>query len=147
MGPVFITGGAGFVGAHASKSFARAGREVVVYDNLSRGWADFVKWGPLVEGDILDDDALRSALSGCDTVFHLAANADVRFGLELVDFTELFKTSGFKVFASTATGGDFAAIESVVGKPIEVEVEDIEHYPSGKARIFQDIVALLSDQE
>jgi UDP-arabinose 4-epimerase len=62
LGPVFITGGAGFVGSHASKAFARAGREVVVYDNLSRGWADFVKWGPLVEGDILDTAQLTAAL-------------------------------------------------------------------------------------
>ena len=77
MGPVFITGGAGFVGAHASKAFARAGREVVVYDNLSRGWADFVKWGPLVEGDILDTDKLTAALKQHrpETVVHFAAVA------------------------------------------------------------------------
>ena len=39
---------------------------------------------------------------------------DVRFGLELVDFTELFKTSAFKVFASTATGG--GAIKAINAK-------------------------------
>ena len=77
MGPVFITGGAGFVGSHASKAFARAGREVVVYDNLSRGWADFVKWGPLVEGDILDTAQLTHALKQYrpETVVHFAAVA------------------------------------------------------------------------
>ena len=36
----------------------------------------------VVEGDVLDGAALRDAMEGCDTVFHLAANADVRFGLE-----------------------------------------------------------------
>ena len=39
---------------------------------------------------------------------------DVRFGMELVDFTELFKTSAFKVFASTATGG--GAIKAINAK-------------------------------
>ncbi|MBP6508664.1 MAG: aspartate--tRNA ligase [Opitutaceae bacterium] len=52
--------------------------------------------------------------------FHDAMNRygvdkpDVRFGLELQDFTELFKTSTFKVFASTATGG--GAIKAVNAK-------------------------------
>ena len=48
---VFVTGGAGYVGCHCCKAFAKAGWNVVVYDNLSRSWADFVKWGPLIEGD------------------------------------------------------------------------------------------------
>ena len=48
---VFVTGGAGYVGCHCCKAFAKAGWNVVVYDNLNRGWADFVKWGPLIEGD------------------------------------------------------------------------------------------------
>ena len=39
---------------------------------------------------------------------------DVRFGMELVDFTELFKNSAFKVFASTATGG--GAIKAINAK-------------------------------
>ncbi len=46
---VFVTGGAGYVGAHCCKAFAEAGWNVVTYDNLSRGWRDFVKWGPLIE--------------------------------------------------------------------------------------------------
>lgn len=76
-GSVFVTGGAGYVGSHCCKAFSRAGHDVTVYDNLSRGWRDFVKWGPLVEGDILDTPALTRALKAArpDAVAHFAAVA------------------------------------------------------------------------
>jgi UDP-arabinose 4-epimerase len=53
-GAVLVTGGAGYIGAHACKALARAGYQPVAYDNLSRGRREFVRWGPLVEGDIAD---------------------------------------------------------------------------------------------
>lgn len=53
-GSVLVTGGAGYIGAHACKALARAGYQPVAYDNLSRGHREFVRWGPLVEGDIAD---------------------------------------------------------------------------------------------
>lgn len=76
---VFVTGGAGYVGSHSAKAFAGAGWEVVVYDNLSRGWRDLVKWGPLIEGDILDTASLTAALKEVqpDAVAHFAAFAYV----------------------------------------------------------------------
>ncbi|MEM1035307.1 MAG: UDP-glucose 4-epimerase GalE [Pseudomonadota bacterium] len=76
---VFVTGGAGYVGSHSAKAFARAGWEVVTYDNLSRGWSNLVKWGPLIEGDILNTDALTTALKDVrpDAVAHFAAFAYV----------------------------------------------------------------------
>ena len=76
---VFVTGGAGYVGSHCAKAFARAGWQVVTYDNLSRGHRDLVKWGPLIEGDILDTDHLRQSLDEVrpDAVAHFAAFAYV----------------------------------------------------------------------
>jgi UDP-arabinose 4-epimerase len=76
---IFVTGGAGYVGSHCCKAFSEAGWSVVVYDNLSRGWRDFVRWGPLIEGDILDRDALSRALEETrpDAVVHFAALAYV----------------------------------------------------------------------
>mgnify|MGYP001317807923 CR=1 FL=1 len=76
---VLVTGGAGYVGSHCCKAFARAGWEVVVYDNLSRGWREFVRWGPLIEADILDPDALGAAMRTHqpDAVAHFAALAYV----------------------------------------------------------------------
>jgi UDP-glucose 4-epimerase len=85
---VFITGGAGFIGSNLADRLLAEGREVVVYDNFSTGQREFVEQAThnaayrLVEGDVLDAGALKSAMDGCDFVFHLAANADIRFGLE-----------------------------------------------------------------
>jgi UDP-glucose 4-epimerase len=85
---VLITGGAGFIGSNLGDRLAADGCEVVVYDNFSSGRRDFVEGlisrpeNRLVEGDILDTERLTAALDGVDTVFHFAANADVRHGLE-----------------------------------------------------------------
>jgi len=59
---VLVTGGAGYVGSHTCKRLAQNGIEPVVYDNLSRGHANNVRWGPLVEGDIDDRDKLQQAI-------------------------------------------------------------------------------------
>lgn len=76
---VFVTGGAGYVGSHCAKAFAQAGWTVVTYDDLSRGHRDLVKWGGLIEGDILDERALSDAMRKVkpDAVAHFAALAYV----------------------------------------------------------------------
>ncbi|MEM9180940.1 MAG: UDP-glucose 4-epimerase GalE [Pseudomonadota bacterium] len=76
---VFVTGGAGYVGSHCAKAFAQAGWQVVTYDSLSRGHRELVKWGPLIEGDILDTDHLVKSLNQVrpDAVAHFAAFAYV----------------------------------------------------------------------
>ena len=76
---VFVTGGAGYVGSHCAKAFAAAGWTVITYDNLSRGHRDLVKWGELIEGDILDQALLSETLTRVqpDAVAHFAAFAYV----------------------------------------------------------------------
>ncbi|MCF8708611.1 UDP-glucose 4-epimerase GalE [Rhizorhapis sp. SPR117] len=76
---ILVTGGAGYVGSHCCKAFAQAGWRVVTFDNLSRGHAEAVKWGPLVVGDILDRTALDAAFDEYrpDLVGHFAAFAYV----------------------------------------------------------------------
>jgi UDP-arabinose 4-epimerase len=51
---VLVAGGAGYIGSHACKALARAGCQPIAYDNLSRGRAEAVRWGPLIEADIGD---------------------------------------------------------------------------------------------
>ena len=67
------------MGSHACKLLARCGHRPVVYDNLSRGHREAVKWGPLEEGDLADGERLRAAMRRWrpDGVLHFAAVAYV----------------------------------------------------------------------
>lgn len=79
MESVLVTGGAGYVGAHACKALAAAGYRPVAFDNLVFGHRQAVKWGPLEEGDIGDPNALNRAIEQHQpiAVMHFAAFAYV----------------------------------------------------------------------
>jgi len=79
MQTVLVTGGAGFIGSHTCKALAAAGLKPVAFDNLSTGHADLARFGPLVEGDILDGPAVDAAFAQHrpDAVIHFAALAYV----------------------------------------------------------------------
>ncbi len=88
MKRALITGGAGFIGSHLADRLVADGVEVVVLDDFRTGRHEFIdhlSTDPgfrLVEGDVLDEASLAEAITGCDWVFHLQANADVRFGFD-----------------------------------------------------------------
>jgi UDP-glucose 4-epimerase len=88
MTRALVTGGAGFIGSTLAERLAAEAIEVVLYDDFSTGSRQVAEQllnlpgVQLVEGDILDSALLGQAIAGCDTVFHLAANADVRDGLD-----------------------------------------------------------------
>ncbi|TGC06945.1 NAD-dependent epimerase/dehydratase family protein [Methanolobus halotolerans] len=83
---VLVTGGAGFIGSHVVDRLVGMGNEVTVFDNLSSGRMEFLDRRMdhpkfrLIEGDLLDTDAIETACKGMDLVFHIAANPDVRLG-------------------------------------------------------------------
>lgn len=79
-----VTGGAGFIGSHIVDELLSRGAHVVVYDNFTTGRKEFLPEGNprlrIVKGDVLDTLALQAATRGCEFVFHIQANADVRGG-------------------------------------------------------------------
>lgn len=77
--PVLVTGGAGYIGSHTCKALAQAGYLPISYDNLSRGFRDAVRYGPLVVGDIADRATLDAALAEHKpiAILHFAAVAYV----------------------------------------------------------------------
>lgn len=77
--PILVCGGAGYIGAHMCKQLVQAGYLPVSFDNLSTGHRWAVQWGPLVEGDLLDADALRDVLGRWRfaAVMHFAALSQV----------------------------------------------------------------------
>jgi UDP-glucose-4-epimerase GalE len=76
---VLVTGGAGYIGSHTAKALARSGYQPIVLDNLSAGHRWAVQWGPLVEGELADEDLIRSVLRRyeIEAVMHFAASAYV----------------------------------------------------------------------
>ena len=124
----FITGCAGFIGSNLADRLLRDGHEVTGYDNLSTGQLRFLEAAErsslfrLVRGDTLDLDGLSGAMEGCDIVFHLAANADVRFGTDhprrdleqntvaTFNVLEAMRANGIRKIVFSSTG-------SVYGEP------------------------------
>jgi UDP-arabinose 4-epimerase len=79
MQSILVTGGAGFIGAHTCKALAAHGLHPIAFDNLSRGHRDMVRWGPFVQGDILQRADLDRAFEQYQpkSVIHFAALAYV----------------------------------------------------------------------
>ncbi len=75
MTTVLVTGGAGYIGSHACKRLAECGFEPVVFDSFVTGWRDAVRFGPMIEGDLLAPEDLARAFAACRpaAVMHFAA--------------------------------------------------------------------------
>ena len=137
-----VTGGAGFIGSNLVDRLLARGDEVVAYDNFSTGNREFLTGAlanprfRLVEGDILDGAALAAALRGVDIVFHLAANADVRFGTDhpqkdldqntigTFRVLEAMRAAGVKRIAYSSTGsiyGDATVFPTPEDAPFPVQ--------------------------
>jgi len=139
---VFITGAAGFIASNLVDRLLAEGRQVVGWDNFSTGHEQFLEGArkndrfKLIRGDNLDPDALAAAMQGCDTVFHLAANADVRFGLNhpakdlqqntiaTFNVLEAMRAQGIKTIAFASTGsvyGEASIIPSPEDHPFPIQ--------------------------
>lgn len=137
-----VTGAAGFIGSNLVDRLLHAGHEVVGVDNFSTGQRRFIADASdqprfrLNEVDLLDLDALCESLSGCDTVFHLAANADVRFGTDhprkdleqntiaTHNVLEAMRRNGVKRIAFASTGsvyGEAAVIPTPEDAPFPIQ--------------------------
>jgi UDP-glucose-4-epimerase GalE len=81
---VLVTGGAGYIGSHTAKELARSGHEPIVLDDLSAGHRWAVKWGPLAQGDLADQELVSRTLRdfAVEAVIHFAADAKVGESVE-----------------------------------------------------------------
>ncbi|MGO8766129.1 MAG: NAD-dependent epimerase/dehydratase family protein [Limisphaerales bacterium] len=140
MDKIFITGAAGFIGSTLADRLLADGKTVVGFDNFSTGQRQFLEGAlqnprfKLMEGDNLDLPALTRAMAGCDAVFHLAANADVRFGLEhpkkdleqntvaTFNVLEAMRANSLKKIAFSSTG-------SVYGEAVQIPTPEDAPFP------------------
>lgn len=145
MQRVLVTGAAGFIGSNLVDRLLADGVEVVGFDNLSTGSPRFLESARscprfrLIEGDLLDTAAIGAAAAGVDTVFHLAANADVRFGLDhprrdleqntiaTFNVLEAMRAAGAKTIAFSSTGSVYGEAKVIptpedAGFPIQTSL-------------------------
>jgi UDP-glucose 4-epimerase len=136
----FVTGGAGFIGSTVADRLLAAGHEVTAYDNFSTGQRSFVESARrnsryrLVEGDVLDEEKLAAALRGHEIVFHLAANADIKEGLQHPRRDlEQNTVATFNVLETMRGAGvsriAFASTGSVYGEPAEFPTPETCPFP------------------
>lgn len=117
-----VTGAAGFIGSNLVDRLLRLGYSVIGVDNFSTGQHKFLEAAQkqskfeLVEVDLLNLQGLKESFAGADIVFHLAANADVRFGtshprkdleqntIATYNVLEAMRFNGIKKIAFSSTG-------------------------------------------
>lgn len=137
-----VTGCAGFIGSNLVDRLLTDGYRVIGIDNFSTGQERFLLEArkcdefSLVEGDLLDPGCLTKAMRGCEIVFHLAANADVRFGMEhsrkdleqntiaTYNVLEAMRANGTKRIVFSSTGsvyGEAAVIPTPEDAPFPIQ--------------------------
>lgn len=96
MRKVLVVGGAGYIGSHCASALKDSGVLPLVLDNLSHGHREAAKFGPLIEGDILDAGFLAEVLrnEAPDAVLHFAALALVSESIEKPDLYHLNNVQG-----------------------------------------------------
>jgi UDP-glucose 4-epimerase len=134
-----VTGGAGFIGSTLADRLQADGVEVVILDDFRTGRREFLtglldRGATLVEGDVLDPDALEQAMDGVDTVFHMQANADVRHGLEHPqrDLEQNTIATSNVLEAMRVAGAQriaFASSGSAYGEPTTFPTPETEAFP------------------
>jgi len=76
---ILLVGGAGYIGSHINKRLVQKGYRTVVFDNLSTGHRELVKWGRLVPGDLANPNEIDTCFEAYSikAVIHLCAHAYV----------------------------------------------------------------------
>lgn len=147
---IFITGGAGFVGSHLARRLLAQGHGVTVYDNFLTGRRENLEKSlndpklTVVNGDLLDLKTVVKSMAGHEMVYHFAANADIRAGIEKTDIDlKLNLMTTYNVLEAMRLNGIkkilFSSSSAVYGDPEEVPTKETELtrpialYGAGKA--------------
>jgi len=143
---VLVVGGAGYIGSHTARVLRKAGLEVLIYDNLSTGFAFLAKGFEMVVGDVHDREKLLPALKACDAVMYFAANHYV--GESVVNPRKYFRNNvegGLSLLNTVLDAGKnhifiFSSTCSVYGAPKKMPITEddprLPCNPYGVTKVF-----------
>ena len=152
MANVLVTGGAGYIGSHACKALAAAGFTPVTFDNLITGWREAVKFGPFIQGDLLNKPEIDAVFAQYKpvAVMHFAALSQVGDSMKhpgsywrnnvqgSLNLIEAAVEAGCRSFVFSSTCATYGDQDNVVLN------EDSEQYPinayGASKRAIEDIL-------
>lgn len=146
---VLVTGGAGYIGSHVCKALKDHGYDVVVFDNLSYGHREFVRWGEFVEGDLLDISTLDTVFKKYrpSAVLHFAAFTYVGESVEdpskyyrnnvvgTLNLLDAAKSYGVKYFIFSSTCATYGIPQTV---PIPEDHPQMPINPYGETKLVME---------
>lgn len=123
---VLVAGGAGYIGSHVCKVLATAGYLPVTLDNLCKGHRELVQFGPLVESEISDRDAVRGAIKKHEITAVIDLAGFIEVGESVIDpikyyknnfvenrtFLEIVKACGIRAFVFSSTAAVYGEPET-----------------------------------
>lgn len=144
---VLIVGGAGYVGSHVNKELSKAGFETIVFDNLSKGHREFVKWGEFFEGDLASKGDLEKVFGNnkIEVVLHFAAFIEVGESVtdpqkyylnnlrNTLNLLEVMKSFGVNKFIFSSTAAVYGAPKYL---PIDEKHPKSPVSPYGRAKLM-----------
>ncbi len=151
-GVILIVGGAGYIGSHANKALHKKGYKTVVFDNLSTGHKEFVKWGKFFKGDLADKKRLRECFKKycIKAVMHFSAFAYVGESVKdpakyyinnvsnTLNLLEIMREHNVKHFIFSSTAATY-------GEPVKIPINEKHSQnpinPYGRTKkIIEDIL-------
>src|SRR5260370_41272682 len=140
---VLVTGGAGYIGSHMVQALAEAGESVVVIDNLSTGFSEFLPEGvPLLIGDAADENLVEGVISAhqVETIIHFAGSVVVPDSMRdpLAYYRNNTMTTRSLLNAAVKCGVNrfvFSSTAAVYGNPDHVPVS--EHAPMPRLSTYR----------
>jgi UDP-glucose 4-epimerase len=149
---VLVTGGAGYIGSHFVYALTEAGESVVVIDNLSTGFANFVPGGvPLITGDAGDESLVESTINDyrVESIVHFAGSVVVPESMRdpLGYYRNNTMTTRSLLNAAVKSGVSrfiFSSTAAVYGNPDQVPVPETAPTrplsPYGSSKLMTEIM-------
>lgn len=148
---ILIVGGAGYIGSHLNKEINKKGIETVIFDNLSYGHRDFVKWGTFEKGDLGNIDDIRAVFKKypIEAVMHFAAFTYVG---ESVEDPQKYYTNNVKntlnllqvMLEENVKYFVFSSTCATYGNPVEIPITENHPQnpinPYGKGKLMVETV-------